>query len=234
MNSFVTTAGVARLIKQHRGCDRRSREVESTIYGSDQGVPAEGQGGPDQVGGEPAAAAGRVGPGGGGGAILIPWLLCLPTPMQASVLLDERLGCKDRFSTSLALVQSDDPFAQAARAEAIRENQIPLLAILLARPTPRAEEPPGRGHRRHGPQPVDPVALAPGRTELCGPDSHGQGNPGPAGCHRRGRGRADFQTPLRRHGHPAARNAAHRPPRSSMVLSPCFTRSSPAGLVPSS
>ena len=52
--------------------------------------------------------------------ILIPWLLRIPTPMQASVLLDQRLGLKERFSTTLALVQSDDPFAQAARTESLR------------------------------------------------------------------------------------------------------------------
>jgi hypothetical protein len=53
------------------------------------------------------------------GLIIIPWLLKIPTPMQASVLLDERLGLKERFSTTLALAQSDDPFAQAARAESL-------------------------------------------------------------------------------------------------------------------
>jgi hypothetical protein len=54
------------------------------------------------------------------GLIIIPWLLKIPTSMQASVLLDERLGLKERFSTTLALAQSDDPFAQAARAESLQ------------------------------------------------------------------------------------------------------------------
>jgi hypothetical protein len=55
-----------------------------------------------------------------GAFIIIPWLLRIPTPMQASVLLDERLGLKERFSTTLAMVQSNDPFAQAARTESLQ------------------------------------------------------------------------------------------------------------------
>ena len=41
-------------------------------------------------------------------------------PMQAALLLDERLGLKERFSTVLALRGSEDPFARAADAEAHR------------------------------------------------------------------------------------------------------------------
>lgn len=52
--------------------------------------------------------------------ILIPWLLRIPNRMQASLLLDERLRLKERFSTTLALAESDDPFARAARAESLR------------------------------------------------------------------------------------------------------------------
>ncbi len=52
--------------------------------------------------------------------IIIPWLFQIPTSMQASVLLDERLGLQERCSTTLALVQSDDPFAQAARTESLQ------------------------------------------------------------------------------------------------------------------
>lgn len=55
--------------------------------------------------------------------ILIPWLLKIPNRMQASLLLDERLRLKERFSTTLALAESDDPFAQAARAESLRAIQ---------------------------------------------------------------------------------------------------------------
>jgi uncharacterized membrane protein len=46
------------------------------------------------------------------------WLLKLPSRMQVSLLLDERLRLQERFSTALALADSDDPFVQAARAEA--------------------------------------------------------------------------------------------------------------------
>jgi microcompartment protein CcmL/EutN len=46
------------------------------------------------------------------------WLLRLPSRMQISLLLDERLRLQERFSTALALANSTDPFAQAARAEA--------------------------------------------------------------------------------------------------------------------
>ena len=58
-----------------------------------------------------------------GALILIPWLLSIPSRMQASLLLDERLRLKERFSTTLALADSDDPFAQAARAESLRTVQ---------------------------------------------------------------------------------------------------------------
>jgi hypothetical protein len=61
-------------------------------------------------------------------AILILWLLKLPTRMQASLLLDERLGLSERVSTTLALAQSDDPFAKAARAESLNIVQYANLA----------------------------------------------------------------------------------------------------------
>ncbi|UCD50102.1 MAG: hypothetical protein JSW27_21555 [Phycisphaerales bacterium] len=64
----------------------------------------------------------------GGGAvaailIVIPWLFRVPGRMQASLLLDERLKLSERFSTTLALAESDDPFARAARAESLRVVQ---------------------------------------------------------------------------------------------------------------
>ncbi len=52
--------------------------------------------------------------------VLVPWLLRLPSRMQASLLLDERLKLSERFSTTLALAKSDDPFAIAARSESLR------------------------------------------------------------------------------------------------------------------
>ena len=54
------------------------------------------------------------------GLILIIWLLGLPSRMKASLLLDERLRLHERFSTTLSLAASDDPFAQAACAESLR------------------------------------------------------------------------------------------------------------------
>ena len=55
--------------------------------------------------------------------IVVPWLLKIPSRLQASLLLDERLHLKERSSTVLALADSDDPFARAARAESLRTVQ---------------------------------------------------------------------------------------------------------------
>jgi len=55
--------------------------------------------------------------------VLIPWLLKVPSRMQASLLLDDRLRLNERFSTTLALAESDDPFARAARAESLKVVQ---------------------------------------------------------------------------------------------------------------
>jgi hypothetical protein len=49
---------------------------------------------------------------------LLLWLLNQPSRMQVSVLLDGRLRLHERFSTTLALAGSEDPFAFAARVEA--------------------------------------------------------------------------------------------------------------------
>ncbi len=57
------------------------------------------------------------------GIVSLLWFLRLPSQMQASLLLDERLGLCERFSTTLALAQSDDPFAQAARSESLATIQ---------------------------------------------------------------------------------------------------------------
>jgi hypothetical protein len=57
--------------------------------------------------------------------------------MEASLLLDERLKLSERFSTTLAFAQSDDPFAKAARAESLRVMEQAKLAghfpIMLSR-----------------------------------------------------------------------------------------------------
>ena len=50
--------------------------------------------------------------------ILSFWLLSQPSRMQVSLLLDERLRLHERFSTTLALADSKDPFANAACSEA--------------------------------------------------------------------------------------------------------------------
>ncbi|MHC4624672.1 MAG: hypothetical protein ACYS4W_12310, partial [Planctomycetota bacterium] len=49
---------------------------------------------------------------------LLLWLLNHPSRMRVSLLLDERLRIHERFSTTLALADSKDPFAHAARDEA--------------------------------------------------------------------------------------------------------------------
>ena len=55
--------------------------------------------------------------------VLLLWLLSQPSRMQASLLLDERLRLHERFSTTLALADSKDPFAQAACSEAHQRAQ---------------------------------------------------------------------------------------------------------------
>jgi hypothetical protein len=57
------------------------------------------------------------------GVVLLLWFFRLPSRMQASLLLDERLGLRERFSTTLALAQSEDPFARAARSESLATIQ---------------------------------------------------------------------------------------------------------------
>jgi hypothetical protein len=50
--------------------------------------------------------------------VFLLWLLNHPSRLQVSLLLDERLKLHERFSTTLALSSSQDPFARAARLEA--------------------------------------------------------------------------------------------------------------------
>jgi hypothetical protein len=50
--------------------------------------------------------------------IFLLWLMKQPSRMQVSLLLDERLKLRERFSTTLALADSEDLFADAARREA--------------------------------------------------------------------------------------------------------------------
>ena len=57
-----------------------------------------------------------------GGAVVLAtaawWYLSFPSRMRVAVMVDERLGLRERFSTTLALAHSADPFAAAARSEA--------------------------------------------------------------------------------------------------------------------
>jgi len=56
----------------------------------------------------------------GGAIVLIAALSWLRTParMQVAVLIDDRLAFRERFSTTVAMASSDDPFAVAAAREA--------------------------------------------------------------------------------------------------------------------
>lgn len=50
--------------------------------------------------------------------VFLLWMLRQPSRMQASLLLDERLKLHERFSTTLALADSEGAFTNAARTEA--------------------------------------------------------------------------------------------------------------------
>jgi len=54
---------------------------------------------------------------------LLLWLFNQPSRMQAALLLDQRLKLNERFSTTLAMAESKDPFAQAACHEARQTAQ---------------------------------------------------------------------------------------------------------------
>jgi len=67
--------------------------------------------------------------------IFLLWLLKQPSRMQVSLLLDERLKLHERFSTTLALAECDDPFADAARSEAKQKaEQVDLQGHFPIRP----------------------------------------------------------------------------------------------------
>ena len=50
--------------------------------------------------------------------IFLLWLINQPSRVQVSLVLDERMKLRERFSTTLAFADSKDPFAEAARREA--------------------------------------------------------------------------------------------------------------------
>jgi len=59
-----------------------------------------------------------------------------PNRLQVAVMIDRRLGAKERFSTALALAGSDDPFARAAEAEAHHAvRQLHVAGHFRVRPT---------------------------------------------------------------------------------------------------
>ena len=64
------------------------------------------------------------------------WLLKRPTRMQTAMLIDERLALKERFSTAMALAESEDPFVLAAKqqAEQVAES-VKLKRHFLIRPS---------------------------------------------------------------------------------------------------
>jgi len=69
-------------------------------------------------------------------SILVLWLVNQPNRMQASLLLDERLRLRERFSTALAFADSKDPFAQAACSEArARAERMELAGHFPIRPS---------------------------------------------------------------------------------------------------
>ncbi|MBN2374855.1 MAG: hypothetical protein JXD22_00540 [Sedimentisphaerales bacterium] len=66
------------------------------------------------------------------------WIKKWPSKMQAALLVDERLRLHERFSTTLALAESQNPFSQAAREEALQmAGQISLEGHFPVRPTRR-------------------------------------------------------------------------------------------------
>jgi len=68
--------------------------------------------------------------------IFLLWLLKQPSRMQVSLLLDERLRLHERFSTTLALADSEDLFADAARREARHKaEQVNLQGHFPIRPS---------------------------------------------------------------------------------------------------
>ena len=52
-------------------------------------------------------------------ALVVRWGLTRPSRMEVALASDERLALRERFSTTLALAAATDPFAAAARSEAI-------------------------------------------------------------------------------------------------------------------
>jgi hypothetical protein len=68
--------------------------------------------------------------------VVLLWLLKQPSRLQVSLLVDQRLGLRERFSTTLALAGSKDPFADAARNEAYQvAGRVSLRGHFPVRPS---------------------------------------------------------------------------------------------------
>jgi regulator of replication initiation timing len=59
---------------------------------------------------------------------LVLWLRRIPSRMQTALLVDRQLALHERFSTTLALAASNDPFACAARDEALQTAESLVVA----------------------------------------------------------------------------------------------------------
>jgi hypothetical protein len=71
-------------------------------------------------------------------AVLFLWYLKRPSRMQTCLLLDERLKFHERFSTTLAISNKSDSFADAARREVIEKvNNLNLRGHFPIRPSRR-------------------------------------------------------------------------------------------------
>ena len=67
---------------------------------------------------------------------LVLWIVKRPNRLQTALLIDKRLALKERFSTSLALEASEDPFVLAAKNEAEQvAKSIELRRHFLIRPS---------------------------------------------------------------------------------------------------
>ncbi len=71
-----------------------------------------------------------------GAVVIWLWVVKWPSKMQAALLVDERLKLHERFSTTLALAESKNPFSQAAREEALQmAGQVSLRGHFPVRPS---------------------------------------------------------------------------------------------------
>ena len=55
--------------------------------------------------------------------IVVTWIYKQPSKLQISLLLDERMGLKERFSTALKISENHDEFSEAACKEALQKAQ---------------------------------------------------------------------------------------------------------------